>query len=219
MGKLVNRAKMSVAGAPGTGTITLGSAISGFQSFAAAGVVDGDIVSYVAEDGAAWEIGQGTYTASGTTLARSVSASSTGAVLSLTSGAQVYISPLAADFITDAPTPTVTFAPGLSSSGGGLSNASATGRYRKIGQKLVWVEFNIYIANSGSATGGVNVALPFTAGGAAYALAGREIAVSGKMIQGIISAGATTMNVLNYDNTSPAANGANIILTGVYETA
>ena len=36
----------------GSGTITLGSASNGFQSFADAGVADGDVVQYVIEEGA-----------------------------------------------------------------------------------------------------------------------------------------------------------------------
>lgn len=97
---LGNRVKMSVSGTPGTGTITLGSAVSGFQTFAAAGISNAATVPYVIEDTAdAWEIGVGTYTSSGTTLARtSITASSnSGSAISATSSAIVMISPLAAD--------------------------------------------------------------------------------------------------------------------------
>lgn len=85
-----NSVKMTVSGTPGTGTITLGSASTGFWSFASAGVNDGEEVMYCVEDGTSWEIGYGVYTSSGTTLSRNVTASSnSNSLVSLTSGAIV----------------------------------------------------------------------------------------------------------------------------------
>lgn len=53
----------------GTGTYTLAGAVTDFQSFAAIG--NGNTCYYTAfEAGAGWEVGIGTYTAAGTTLAR-----------------------------------------------------------------------------------------------------------------------------------------------------
>lgn len=66
----LNRAKMSVSGTPGTGTITLNAAVSQFASFAEAGAVNAAKYTYVIEDGNDFEIGQGTYTSSGTTFSR-----------------------------------------------------------------------------------------------------------------------------------------------------
>ncbi len=98
MVKLVNRAKMATS-TTGQGTITLGSASDGYQTFAAAGVSNGDVVRYTIEDdGNAWEIGQGTYTASGTTLSRTVSESSnSGNALNLSGNAVVFVTAIADD--------------------------------------------------------------------------------------------------------------------------
>lgn len=87
MVKLVNRAKMTTA-TTGTGDITLGSAVDGFQSFSSAGLVNGDTVTYVIEDGSDWEIGLGTYNTG--VLSRSLDDSSTGSLLNLSGQAIVY---------------------------------------------------------------------------------------------------------------------------------
>lgn len=119
MAKLYNRARMSVT-STGTGTLTLGSAVTGFQSFASAGVANSDVVSYVIEDGANWEVGTGTYTSSGTTLSRTVSASSnSNTAISVTTNAQVYVTALAADIVNPANLGT-----GVNTALGNATNAS-----------------------------------------------------------------------------------------------
>ena len=52
----------------GTGTYTLAGAVTGFEAFSSVG--DGNTTYYACSDGTDFEVGIGTYTASGTTLAR-----------------------------------------------------------------------------------------------------------------------------------------------------
>ena len=63
----------------GQGTVTLDGASAGFQSFAAVGNGNTTYYCIAAQTGTEWEVGIGTYTASGTTLSRdSVFSSSAG---------------------------------------------------------------------------------------------------------------------------------------------
>jgi hypothetical protein len=93
MAKLYNLARMTTA-TTGTGTITLGSAVSGYLTFASAGVQDGDTVTYAIKDGSSSEIGEGVYTAAGTTLTRSViNSTNSNAAINLSGSAEVFVTP------------------------------------------------------------------------------------------------------------------------------
>ena len=150
MAVLKNRAKMSTS-TTGTGTITLGSAESGYQTFADAGVANADVVRYVIEDGSNFEIGTGTYTSSGTTLSRTVSESSNSdAAINLSGSATVFIGATAedipalyADNPSSATTPVASGANAVSIGTGAEASAvdgiaigkdaDATGSFRSIG--------------------------------------------------------------------------------------
>jgi hypothetical protein len=78
----------------GTGTVTLAGAVSGFQSFSVVG--NGNTTFYTIVDSTAgtWEVGLGTYTSSGTTLARTtvLASSNSGSLVNFGAGTkQVFV--------------------------------------------------------------------------------------------------------------------------------
>ena len=66
---LADRVKETTTTA-GTGTVTLLGASTGYQSFAVIGNANTTYYTIAAQTGGEWEVGVGTYTSSGTTLAR-----------------------------------------------------------------------------------------------------------------------------------------------------
>jgi|TARA_B110000046_G_scaffold181201_1_gene213027 hypothetical protein len=102
MVKFVNRVKLNLT-TTGTGTVTFGSVVDGFQSLADASVVDSDVVRYTIESGTNYEVGTGTIGLSGGTytMARSPSSSSESdnSAINLGSGAVCFLTMLAEDVV------------------------------------------------------------------------------------------------------------------------
>lgn len=81
----------------GTGTYTLAGAVGGFEAFSEVG--DGNTTYYACTDGTDFEIGVGTYTASGTTLARTtiLQSSNSDAAVNWTAGTRTIFCTLPAE--------------------------------------------------------------------------------------------------------------------------
>ena len=75
---------------PGLGTVTLLGAVTEYQSFSAIGNGNTTYYTIADQNGANWEVGIGTYTASGTTLSRDtvLDSSASGAKVNFSSGTQ-----------------------------------------------------------------------------------------------------------------------------------
>lgn len=85
----------------GTGTLTLAGAVSGFRSFSVVG--NGNTCHYCIEsDAGDWEVGLGTYTSSGTTLARTtvLASSNSGSAVNLPAGTKRVFLTLPADRVS-----------------------------------------------------------------------------------------------------------------------
>jgi hypothetical protein len=88
----------------GTGTVTLLGASIGFQSFSAIGDTNTTYYTIAAQTGTEWEVGIGTYTSSGTTLARTtvISSSNAGALVNFSAGTKDVFVTYPAEFTANA---------------------------------------------------------------------------------------------------------------------
>lgn len=72
----------------GTGSVTLAGAVTGFQTFAAIGNANITYYTIAGQGTSEWEVGIGTYTASGTTLSRDtvLASSNSGSLVNFSAG-------------------------------------------------------------------------------------------------------------------------------------
>ena len=100
---LANRVKETTTTA-GTGTVTLLGASTGFQSFSAIGNANTTYYTIAGQSNSEWEVGIGTYTSSGTTLARTtvISSSNAGALVNFSAGTKDVFVTYPAEFTANA---------------------------------------------------------------------------------------------------------------------
>ena len=112
---------------------------------------------------------------------------------------------------------TSAFAPLLESNR--TSNLPVAEAFRHLA-KCVGFQMVISIVNNGAGSGEIVASLPFiSAAQGAWDAIGREDAVNGKTVHGLIKASQSSMTIGNYDNTYPGVNGAFISVSGTYEAA
>jgi hypothetical protein len=99
--KLFNLAQMTTT-TTGTGPVTLIAATTGYRTFVAAGVVNGDVVRYSISTGTATEYGTGVVSITGptTSMSRVFGGSTTGVPIVLSGTSIVSLTPVAEDFLT-----------------------------------------------------------------------------------------------------------------------
>jgi hypothetical protein len=88
----------------GTGTVTLLGASTGYQSFSAIGNANTTYYTIAGQTGSEWEVGIGTYTSSGTTLARTtvISSSNSGSLVNFSAGTKDVFVTYPAEFTANA---------------------------------------------------------------------------------------------------------------------
>ena len=114
-----------------------------------------------------------------------------------------------------------TWSPTVSSSGGTITSSTVhVARYMTAG-KTVTAFVHVTITNAGTGLGNLNISLPVAeqphgSGFGSGGIFGREIALTGSMIAGLVGSGVAV--VVKYDGTTVIATNAQIVGTIVYES-
>ena len=198
----------------GTGTITLaGAPPSGYQSFAVIG--NGNTAYYTLTSGSAWEVGIGTYSSTGPTLARTtiLSSSAAGAAITLSGTSTVFVTyPAERAFSTDNVL-------AVASGGTGLATAPVNGALL-IGNGTNYTSGNL-TAGTGigvaNATGSITVSnsAPMTYPGAGIANStgsawGTSYTTTGSGTVAVLAASPTITGTYTFGGTAVSAAAWNL---------
>lgn len=110
------------------------------------------------------------------------------------------------------------FTPAVGAAAGTIASGSATAYFLQIG-KVVHYRANVRITSNGTGSNAVTVSLPVAARqgtGVSSMMAGREGALTGKMLSGICT--GSLLFIRYYDNSYPGADGAMLEISGTYES-
>lgn len=108
------------------------------------------------------------------------------------------------------------FTPAITASSGTITSFTlGTCNYTKVG-RMVAVNFSVTITDAGTASGSLDVPLPFTNGAAIANGSGRENALTGVQLQSRVTATGTSMNIQTYANTTAIATNAQIRASMTY---
>lgn len=111
-----------------------------------------------------------------------------------------------------------TWTPTVTASSGSITSYTLNGaNYTKIG-RVVHVNVDLTITNAGTASGSLDVTLPFTNGSVIANGTGRENALTGYQLQCRVLSSSSTMNIQTYSNTTPIATNAQIRASMTYFT-
>lgn len=111
------------------------------------------------------------------------------------------------------------YTPTVSCLSGTITSYTSSGQYQTIGKTCI-VSMTITITNAGTGAAQLVATLPVTpAARIQCSAAGMECVNTGYMLKSYIPASSTSMQIMNYNNTTAIAGGSLIILTVVYETA
>src|SRR5882757_7382534 len=215
--------------AGGTTDWTYAAAVTGYQSPAAAGVVNGSSYRYRAESGdlTQWEIGLGSYnTATGVLTRTTITFNNLGttAKIDFSSVPQVAIIMVSSDLypLSDV-SPWTAYTPTITPAAGTFTGATitASGRTLRLGGKTVILEADVTLTalGSGSPAGGLRISIPFTAAAFNYAGVSREIAINGRSGSAVISPSGTFIDTREASGATWIVAGTQIIVSITYELA